>query len=78
MAKRPDQQYVSTRYVGRAVVVALVGQDGATNVVGQREQNGVVVLEARASVVLEQPIADLFTDGGYLISQIDVAAEGLG
>ena len=74
MVKRPDQQYVSTMYVGWAVVMALVGQDGTTNIVGQWEQNRVVVLEARASIVLEQPIADLFTDSSYLIS---VAAEGL-
>ena len=53
-------------------------EDGVPNVVGQREQDGVDVLEERASIVLEQPIADLFADGGFLISHEDVAAEGLG
>ena len=54
MAKRPEPQYVSTRCVGLAVVVALAGEDGVPNVVGQREQNGVDVLEERASVVLDR------------------------
>ena len=35
------------------MVVALVGEDGVPNVVGQREQDGVDVLEERASVVLD-------------------------
>ena len=68
---------MSTRCVGQAVVVALVGEDGVPNVVGQQEQDG-VVLEERASIVLKQPVADLFTDGGFLISHIDVVAEGIG
>ena len=33
--------------------MALVGEDGVPNVVGQREQDGVDVLEERASVVLD-------------------------
>ena len=77
IAKRPEPQYVSTRCVGLAVVVALVGEDGVPNVVGQREQDGVVVLEERASVVLEHPVADFFADGTFLISHADVAVEGL-
>ena len=52
-------------------------EDGVPNVVGQREQDR-VVLEERASVVLEQPVADLFADGGFLISHRDVVVEGLG
>ena len=48
------------------------GEDGVPNVVGQRAQDGVIVLEERTSVVLEQPVADLFTDGGFLISHTDV------
>ena len=53
MAKRPEPQYVSTRCAGRGVVAALVGDDGVPNVVGQQEQDGVDVLEERASVVLD-------------------------
>ena len=34
--------------------MALVGDDGVLNVVGQREQEGVDVLEERASVVLDR------------------------
>ena len=33
------------------------------------------VLEDRASVVLEQAVADLFADGGFFISHTDVAVE---
>ena len=53
------------------------GEDSVPNVVGQREQDGVVVLEERAFVVLEQPFADHFVDGGFLISQTDVAVKCL-
>ena len=38
----------------RAVVVVLVGEDGVPNVIGQREQDGVDVLEERPSVVLDR------------------------
>ena len=78
MAKRSEPHYVSTKCVGQAAVVAFVGEDSVPKVVGQREQDGVVVLEESASVVLEQRIADLFTDGGFFISHIYVAAEGIG
>ena len=64
MAKRPEPQYASTKCVERALAVVVVGgEDYAPNVVGQREQDG-AILEEGASVVLEQPVTDLFEDGG--------------
>ena len=47
-------------------------ENGIANVLDERHQDGIVVLEERIRVVLEEPVADPFTDFGAVVGHADV------
>ena len=54
------------------------GKDGVPDVFRQRWEYGIVVLEERAPVVLEDPVAYLFAHQFFVIGDADVFVEFFG